>query len=320
MMEHTMAAITSALRRSWIACALLCGCLAPALHAQRAGAAQFQVRSFYATTSGTTPYDTIDQWCQSDATCKPPKVGAFPGGQAVLDFYYSTNYQTQSVLDMQNVEGYFAVVLRTSGGRVFLRCTLSGFGNPSCDNPHAHGADRVYEGDGMIQLWAPQQPRDMQPSAFPDDTYTAQFLVNGRVAAHTTFRVGAKGAHPTVPAKAKVLALYPVAAQHATGGGQGGDPPRLATFPSASSTLYVYLRYRNFSTTMPVTLQVTQPIQRLPLAVVGPFHVTTPSGRGIISVPAPAGDGYYDGGTYTATLLAGTTGTPIAHVTFQVAY
>src|SRR5262249_918805 len=109
--------------------------------------------------------------------------------------YFATTYQTQNVLDLENQMYRFGLVIRGSAGAVLVRCSIAGL-QISCNNNHARGAFRVYLGNGMFQVWAPQQPQHNRSSAYPADRYRAELLIDGRIAAHTTFTIGHASSRP----------------------------------------------------------------------------------------------------------------------------
>src|SRR5664279_4012113 len=201
------------------------------LHApDGAHAGGLAVTAFYATTAGGLPTSYFERWCNLDPTCAPPPVvRAYPAGQTVIDLFYDTNYPAPNILDMQPAVGRFTLVIRAGTGAAFVRCLLHPGTFPTCNYNHARSDDRTYYHQGMLEVWAPQQPGDTQASAFPNDSYRAEFLVDGHLAAHTTFRVGSghPATKPQPPSNNAIVAFYPTTeTAYSSWTDFGGTPPR----------------------------------------------------------------------------------------------
>jgi hypothetical protein len=291
------------------------GCCLLVLAGMRAGvlprpaqAGGLEVRSFYAAkTASQSPYsttaDTFDIWCQSDATCvQPPRVTAYPAGQVFVDFYFATNYQTQSVLDLENQMYRFALTIRGSAGAVLVRCTISGL-YTTCNNNHAKGRFRVYQSNGMFQVWAPQQLQDSQSSAYPSDTYRADLLIDGHSAAHAAFTVGSGSSHPAAQPAISAFYTIPESIYADWARRDFVRPYRVATFKAGTAMVYFYIAWRNMSSTMPVTLAIRN-AQNLPEVQLARSLFTRAGGTEVFGQGLP-NEVSYRPGTYTATIQAG---------------
>jgi len=251
----------------------------PPGHAQpdRAG---LSARSFYAISAAS--YQT---WCQGANTdrCPPPTtVIRFPARTQYVAFFFQTNYPVQNVGDMGPALARFGITIHTSTGVLYTR-----FPNLAANTQIGWQDSFSYLSAGLARIHAPQIEQDRNGSVYPDDIYRVDLLIDGKPAAHTTFRVGSGRPARTVPVHPIIQAFYPATEEAYSTWTDFGTVPKRMTLVPGGAQVFFYLRWSNTPTSLPLSLAILDPRQHTLAAHTGLFRVPRTSGYAMYIVVEP---------------------------------
>jgi hypothetical protein len=220
-----------------------------------APAAGVVIKAFYPATSMSL-----------DAAKPTPRVSRFDSGISGVSFYI--------------------VVRGASSGRTHLRIVTRGPGGAQFATRDV-GVATSANYSVFIIAGAPHN------AVYPDGSFTADLLVDGKVAAHTSFTVGVAvdGFYTTS------FAAYNAFSK----GANSPAPPRTASFSTSTLAVYLYVSYvgaRARSTRM-------QFVVRTPSGATlkDPVLVTLEHTNGSVMIQVPAPKLFYAAGSYTSEVL-----------------
>ena len=193
--------LVDAVSRVGTCCGLLLAIAGVGARGAQARPAQLAARAFYAIS-----YDSYQRWClQSAPACAVPrKATTLPAGTRQVGFYFTLDYPTKHAGDMRAILYRLSITIRTGAGTLF-----TSYHSLARDTP-AFQVSQVHLSTGAALIHAPQRQQDTTGSAYPDDTYRADLLIEGKPAAHASFIIGSGHAAPqgTPQARSQIRAFY----------------------------------------------------------------------------------------------------------------
>lgn len=223
------------------------------------------VTIFYPATKAA-----LDAWTATTSTARPPRTNTFNAGAGGVAFYFEYQGATAKLTQYQ-------IVIHDHTGAV-----LTTYGSYTLQ----HNAALA-----MRYVTAPHG------SAYPNDSYGVDIVVDGRLAATTRFTVLGQGAS---------IATFYAATKPAydawMASASAPPPPKTTTFPSGTTIVTVYFGYSG--TVANSTLFTINILDHTgaTLATHGPYTLSLGTGLHMSSIDAPAGKAY-PVGAYSAQLL-----------------
>ena len=274
--------LVTVVSRLGVCCGLLLASLilgAPTGQA-RPDRAGLSARTFYAISD--TSYQTWRQGATTDPYPPPARVTRFSARVQYVAFYFQTNYPAQNGGDMEQALARFGITIHTSSGALYTR-----FANLAVNTQIGWQDSFSYLSTGLARIHAPQIQQDMNGSVYPDDTYRVDLLIDGKLAAHTTFRVGSGRPAHIVPVHPIIQAFYPATEEAYSTWTDFGTVPNKMAFVQGGTQVFFYLRWSNTPTYLPLSIGILDPRQHLLAAHTGLFNVPRTSGYAMYIVVEP---------------------------------
>ena len=224
------------------------------------------INTFYTATKSA-----FDTWNSSSSSPPPPKTSTFPSQVDTIAFYFDYTGATPGSTKYQ-------IVIHDHTGATFAK----------------RGPFPVKYADGLIMRTIVE--------SYSHQTYAADLLIDGKVAASTSFTVGTASSGS---GSVSVGVFYPAtkaAFDTWNSSTSNARPPKTARFPSGISTVAFYFEYNGAVAKATKYQLIVHDPSGAVFASRGPFTLSYANGLLMRYITAP-NNGTYPNGTYSVDVL-----------------